>query len=226
MADLKHAKDLQPSYDLALSHNGTEKWADNFAVRMIERIDDLERQLAEAYDALGNVNRGVYLHDHIFALKKQLAEMTADRNLWKDDHDGDCPYKTQLADSRSQLAMKKWPTKYDELMCDPVFRAAYAKEWARTDGDNLKDQLAEAKKLAKWTPITPENLPKEGWEVLHVSLDGTFLADTVEGPNRAAWTAKRWHNAGYSFTRPIAPPQVELRELELAAKAYGKARGV
>jgi hypothetical protein len=47
MADLKHAKDLQPSYDLALSHNGTEKWADNFAVRMIERIDDLERQLAE-----------------------------------------------------------------------------------------------------------------------------------------------------------------------------------
>ena len=114
MADLKHAKDLQPSYDLALSHNGTEKWADNFAVRMIERIDDLERQ---------------------------LAEMTADRNLWKDDHDGDCPYKTQLADSRSQLAMKKWPTKYDELMCDPVFRAAYAKEWARTDGDNLRMQL-------------------------------------------------------------------------------------
>jgi len=109
--------------------------------QLIERLADLERQLAEAYDALGNVNRGVYLHDYIFALKQQLAEMTADRNLWKDDHDGDCPYKTQLADSRSQLAMKKWPTKYDELMCDPVFRAAYAKEWARTDGDNLRMQL-------------------------------------------------------------------------------------
>jgi hypothetical protein len=75
---------------------------------------------------------------------------------------------------------------------------------------DLERQLAEAKKLAEWTPITPENLPKEGWEVLHISPDGTFLADTVEGPNRAAWTAKRWHNAGYSFTRPIAPPQLDV----------------
>ena len=41
MAELKYAKDLQPSYDLALSHNGTGMWADNFAVRMIERIDGL-----------------------------------------------------------------------------------------------------------------------------------------------------------------------------------------
>jgi hypothetical protein len=41
MPELKYAKDLQPSYDLALSHNGTENWADNFAVRMIERIDGL-----------------------------------------------------------------------------------------------------------------------------------------------------------------------------------------
>jgi hypothetical protein len=45
MPELKYAKDLQPSYDLALSHNGTENWADNFAVRMIERIDGLMGQI-------------------------------------------------------------------------------------------------------------------------------------------------------------------------------------
>jgi hypothetical protein len=88
------------------------------------------------------INGEVVFYADYADLERQLAEMTADRNLWKDDHDGDCPYKTQLADSRSQLAMKKWPTKYDELMCDPVFRAAYAKEWAITDGDNnLRMQL-------------------------------------------------------------------------------------
>ena len=49
--------------------------------------------------------------------------------------------REEVADLERQLAMKNWPTKYDELMCDPVFRAAYAKEWAITDGDNLRMQL-------------------------------------------------------------------------------------
>ena len=33
--------------------------------------------------------------------------MTADRNLWKDDHDGDCPYKTQLAEAKKLAQWKK-----------------------------------------------------------------------------------------------------------------------
>jgi hypothetical protein len=129
MADLKHAKDLQPSYDLALSHNGTEKWADNFAVRMIERIDDLERQ------------------------------------------------------------------------------------------------LAEAKKLAEWTPITPENLPKEGWEVGRTSANDPLGPYNVRGVREVSQMLvdtcrdmDTWVFYGYRVTRPINPPQPEKEKPWLSGR--------
>jgi hypothetical protein len=120
---------------------------------MIERIDDLERQ---------------------------LAEMTADRNLWKDDHDGDCPYKTQLA---------------------------------------------EAKKLAEWTPITPENLPKEGWEVGRTSANDPLGPYNVRGVREVSQMLvdtcrdmDTWVFYGYRVTRPINPPQPEKEKPWLSGR--------
>jgi len=63
-------------------------------------------------------------------------------------------YKQHIeAEIEAQLALKKWPTKYDELMCDPVFRAAYAKEFAITDRDELK---ARMERLTETNIITKE----------------------------------------------------------------------
>jgi hypothetical protein len=42
---------------------------------------------------------------------------------------------------KALLNLKSWPTKHDELMCDPEFRAAYAAEWAKTDAEELKAQV-------------------------------------------------------------------------------------
>ena len=64
-------------------------------------------------------------YDRIDALEQRIASVEAEN--------------TNL---RTQLALKQWPTKYDELMCDPEFRDAYGKEWARTDKDNAEQQLA------------------------------------------------------------------------------------
>ena len=65
MAELKYAKELQPSYDLVLSHNGTGMWADNFAVRMIERIDRLMGENAALKAQVERLVAPVSFHDAI-----------------------------------------------------------------------------------------------------------------------------------------------------------------
>jgi hypothetical protein len=175
---------------------------------------NIPEELKEAYEFASNnqrLNVGIYSDQFVRELIERIARLEESRFKQAVYHAEDL---LTIADLKRKLAEAK--SGWDSCILREAEKICRAAE----------NSLTEARKLAEWTPITPENLPKEGWEVLHISPDGTFLADTVEGPNRAAWTAKRWHNAGYSFTRPIAPPQVELRELELAAKSYGKARGL
>jgi hypothetical protein len=45
---------------------------------LLDDVDELERQLAAAYSALGpGASRSIELHDHIFTLKENLAETNA-----------------------------------------------------------------------------------------------------------------------------------------------------
>ena len=46
--------------------------------KLQEQLDDRNRHIAGAYDALGDVNRSVYLFDHIAKLMEQLTEAKAE----------------------------------------------------------------------------------------------------------------------------------------------------
>lgn len=61
-----------------------------------------------------------------------------------------------------------------------------------------RDDLSEARRLAQWTPITPDTLPKVGDRVMETK--------TVQGND---WTADDYHKNGYTHYRPIAPPEVK-----------------
>jgi hypothetical protein len=58
------------------------------------------------------------MFNRIANLERQLAEMTTDRDLWKDDHDGDCPYQTQLAAAQAAIAALKARLVFDRI--DPT----------------------------------------------------------------------------------------------------------
>jgi hypothetical protein len=146
-------------------------------------------------------------------LERQLAEMTADRNLWKDDHDGDCPYKTQLAEAKkfhnaSQQGAESFlaQTGYSDS------RPHSAPSIARLMQDYADLQLAEAKKLAEWTPITPENLPKVGDEIGGYDPAEAIPYWRIRQVTRAfllGFNIEHCNHMGYTHRRPIAPPQPE-----------------
>lgn len=46
------------------------------------------------------------LEAEIATLRATLAEMTTDRNLWQDDHEGDCPYSEEVKELRATLAQR------------------------------------------------------------------------------------------------------------------------
>ena len=64
----------------------------------------------------------------------------------------------------------------------------------------------ESRRLAQWTPITPENLPKVGDEVLSVGEEG-------EAYLMAPWSDKDsfadLSRDGWTHYRPITPPEVK-----------------
>ena len=67
----------------------------------------------------------------------------------------------------------------------------------------LKTQLA----ALSWTPITEQNLPTRGHEVLNP--EGGCRVSVV----RCEWyenavTAKEWHDAGWTHFRPLTPPDL------------------
>jgi hypothetical protein len=81
---------------------------------------------------------------------------------------------------------------------------------------DLERQLAEAKKLAQWTPITPHNLPKVGWEVGRTSANDPLGPYNVRGVREVSQMLvdtcrdmDTWIFYGYRVTRPINPPQPE-----------------
>jgi len=66
----------------------------------------------------------------------------------------------------------------------------------------LKAQLA----ALQWTPISPENLPKAGDEVLGYE-DGLFPVYPVSCIPDHERSAEDWHKHGWTHFRPIAPPE-------------------
>ena len=90
---------------------------------------------------------------------------------------------------------------------------------------DLERQLAEAKKLAEWTPITPENLPKEGWEVGRTSANDPLGPYNVRGVREVSQMLvdtcrdmDTWVFYGYRVTRPINPPQPEKEKPWLSGR--------
>jgi predicted nucleic acid-binding Zn-ribbon protein len=78
---------------------------------------------------------------------------------------------------------------------------------------NLHRQLAEARKAAEWTPITPENQPNETSEV-GAWIRDIFATARVDkygenGLDRAGRTYQQWIDAGWTHFRPINPPASE-----------------
>jgi hypothetical protein len=73
---------------------------------------------------------------------EKLAEMTKDRDLWRDDHGDDCPYK---------------------------------------------DEIVEARRVAQWTPITPENLPSKGQIFLGINGDVAIVLFDWEHMYQVGW---------------------------------------
>ena len=80
----------------------------------------------------------------------------------------------------------------------------------------VEDALAKAKKLAKWTTITPHNLPKVGWEVGRTSANDPLgpynVRDVREVSQELADTCRdmaTWIFYNYQVARPINPPQPE-----------------
>ncbi len=68
----EHLADKHPDW---MTDGGASIISERLAKSDAERIADLERYLADAYTALGpGVNRAIALDDHIFSLKRQLAE--------------------------------------------------------------------------------------------------------------------------------------------------------
>lgn len=66
-----------------------------------------------------------------------------------------------------------------------------------------REELAEARRLAQWTPITPENLPKKGHLVLTL-YRGDWSVDKV----LSDWTVEDV-SADDSPCWIIAPPEVK-----------------
>ena len=63
----------------------------------------------------------------------------------------------------------------------------------------------QAQMALLWTPITAENLPKVGDEVLRAYEDGTFEVFAVEYHRTAEWCEFQ----GYTHRRPLNPPEAE-----------------
>jgi hypothetical protein len=72
---------------------------------------------------------------------------------------------------------------------------------------NIEEQLAEARKAAGWTPITPENLPRKGDEVGYWSKSGEFVVCSIW--NSRNLTYKQWKYEGWKYLRSINPPAQE-----------------
>lgn len=67
----------------------------------------------------------------------------------------------------------------------------------------LREQVAQM----QWTPITPENLPKIGDEVLSPATE-THLAQVMTVPfDGREHEDIKWQWAGWTHFRPIAPPE-------------------
>ena len=64
-------------------------------------------------------------------------------------------------------------------------------------------QMARELLALQWQPITPENLPKVGDEVLRLK-DVHTVYDTMVSAYR---NAEEWHKANWSHRRPINPPK-------------------
>ena len=74
--------------------------------------------------------------------------------------------------------------------------------------------LAEARKLAQWTPIADENLPIIGeHELIRKRLGnpkGTWIVcDVSDAPFSQPSTAKQYHALGWTHFRTINPPAKE-----------------
>ena len=71
----------------------------------------------------------------------------------------------------------------------------------------LESQLA----ALQWQPITPENLPKVGDEVIayEEELQVVYSVDCIPESER---DAKIWNRNGWTHFRPIAPPAAHTGE--------------
>ena len=88
----------------------------------------------------------------------------------------------------------------------------------------------EAKKLAKWTPITPENLPKVGWEVGRTSANdplGPYNVRDVREVSQilvdTCCDMDSWIFYNYQVTRSINPPQPAEAEWSRQCNECGSA---
>ena len=83
------------------------------------------------------------------------------------------------------------------------------------DNDKLGTRIAQLKarlEALRWTPISEENLPKDGDEVL--IPDGMFGGYMVVAVRKVMekWPFSAWEEEGYTHRRPINPPRDPSQE--------------
>jgi hypothetical protein len=178
---------------------------------------NIPEELKEAYEFASNnqrLNVGIYSDQFVRELIERIARLEESRFKQAVYHAEDL---LTIADLKRKLAEAKsgWDSCISDLReAEKICRAA-------------ENSLTEARKLAEWTPITPENLPKKSNEEFYLAL----WADSVMSMTNRAHPydiVSGWYLCVmphlYTHFRPIAPPQPD--KPSTTAKAYGKTRGV
>jgi len=154
--------------------------------------------------------------ERIAALKRLLAETKAGWNSAIADlkEAGRICKQTQeqLAEARGEIKRisglhEKLCDKYATLVSElwHIFGEQDRRDYAE-QAKEIMAELAEARKAAEWTLITPENLPKVGHCVLN-AFSGYVRSVCNEDVKWAG--AGLWKSNGWTYFRPIAPPAPE-----------------
>lgn len=163
----------------------------------------------------------------IDVLKQQLRAMTADRNLWQDEHNGDCPNLAALTAANARIAELEAQVKRDAMhrengvnceredcsrallalasahICTPAEGYGSNSSWAISDLCRAVSELTAQVQELQWKPITPESVPKVGDELLGKHEQ---LMKMPEGYAPIIPMIEDFTFAGWTHYRPITPP--------------------
>jgi hypothetical protein len=138
------------------------------------KIDWEHKHMTDLRNAIATTDESIISDEQLLAqpgkmfnrianLERQLAEMTTDRDLWKDDHDGDCPYQTQLAAAQAAIAALQWtPITMDNLPLkdSEVIGREGLVETVRYHSDLLRQSFAYSR-MVGWTHFRPISPPAQ-----------------------------------------------------------------